>query len=68
MGVAKFENNGRWINGQGGEGFLINLEEFEEMECNCEIINLYHDQLGRYAAQDVYGQTGYFYPLDLEVA
>jgi len=68
MGVAKFENNGRWIDGQGGEGYMVDLELFEEIECDGDIVNLYHDQLGRYAAQDIYGQTGYFYPVDLEVA
>ena len=65
MCIKDFENRGRWISGQGGEGVLIGLDDFEELEYATDIVNLYHIGLGRYVAEDDEGNMGYFYPLDV---
>jgi len=65
MCIKNFEEIGRVINGQAGEGILIGLEDFEELEYSCEIVNLFHEKLGRYIAEDIDGNVGYFYPMDV---
>lgn len=65
LNVKDFENRGRWIEGQGGEGVLIDLDDFEEMEYSDNIVNLSHIGLGRYEIKDDEGNVGYFYPIDM---
>ena len=65
LSVKDFESRGRWIQGQGGEGVLIDLDDFEEMEYSSRIVNLCHVGLGKYEVEDDEGNRGYFYPTDM---
>ncbi len=67
LSVKDFESRGRWIQGQGGEGVLIDLDDFEEMEYSDRIVNLCHVGLGKYEVEDDEGNHGYFYPVDMVV-
>jgi len=68
MGVKRFEDAGRWVNGQGGEGFIIDLDAFDQLWSDEKIVDVNYETLGRNRVEDVYGNIGYFYPIDLEVA
>lgn len=65
MCVKDFESRGRFIQGQGGEGFVIDLDDWEEIECSDRIVNLCHVGLGKYEVEDDEGNHGYFYPVDM---
>lgn len=63
--VKDFESRGRFIQGQGGDGFVIDLDDWEEIECSDRIVNLSHVGLGKYEVEDDEGNRGYFYPADM---
>lgn len=63
--VKDFESRGRFIQGQGGDGFVIDLDDWEEIECSDRIVNLSHVGLGKYEVEDDEGNRGYFYPTDM---
>ena len=65
MSVKDFESRGRFIQGQGGDGFVIDLDDWEEMEDSDRIVNLCHVGLGKYVVEDDEGNHGYFYPVDM---
>ncbi len=60
--VKDFESRGRFIQGQGGDGFVIDLDDWEEIECSDQIVNLCHIGLGRYEIEDIEGDRGVFLP------
>ena len=65
LSVKDFEGRGRFIQGQGGDGFVIDLDDFEEMEYSDRIVNISHVGLGKYEVEDDEGNHGYFYPVDM---
>ena len=65
MGVRKFENIGRFTEANGLEGYIVPLNVFEAMQMSRNIDYVDYDQQGRYVATDVFGETSYFFPVDL---
>ena len=65
LSVKDFESRGRFIQGQGCDGFVIDLDDWEEMEYSDRIVNLSHVGLGKYEVEDDEGNHGYFYPVDM---
>lgn len=59
--LKDFRDVGNWTVGQGGEGYEITREQSEQLEESAEISDFYYDQEGRYVAEDIDGETEYFY-------
>lgn len=59
--IEDFENEGKWIIGQGGEGYELPAEMFDRIKESENVVDFYYDQECRYVAVDTHGDKGYFY-------